>query len=467
MSRLSSTVIPRKSAMFWKVRAMPSSVRADGPRREMSRSAKRIVPRCGRYTPEMQLRRLVLPAPFGPTIAWIVPGATARLTSESAVTPQKLRMIPVASSSAKRPSRIGGARDGGKERKCAQEGRRIFCAKQAQGGFAGTRGTYPGGQANGRPPSRCRWTWNTSWCASRFTFTVARQPRSAMPRSFASAAATRSSLPASASSSGARSFSVATCLRGTTSRCTGACGSMSSNATTSASWWTSFAGILPSTILQNRQSDIASPPVDGTSEQPPRVEQDRDRSLVHELDLHRRAEDAGGDREPLLADQRAEPLVQRVRRLGRRRKDEARPVALARVAVERELGHDEHAAGDLGEREVHLPRCVLEHAQRRHLVGEQAGVVLPIVASHPEQHREPAADPPGRPSLDPHLRPRDPLHHRAHRLLMACAATAFNRSVHLPQPPAGLARRKRHWAVTRPGSRARRASCAPPAGRSS
>src|SRR6266511_943447 len=27
-----------------------------------------------------------------------------------------------------------------------------------------------------------RWTWKTSWCASRFTFSVARQPASALPR---------------------------------------------------------------------------------------------------------------------------------------------------------------------------------------------------------------------------------------------------------------------------------------------
>src|SRR5438105_907909 len=36
MRRLSSTVIPLKSAMFWKVRARPSRVRAAGARRVMS-----------------------------------------------------------------------------------------------------------------------------------------------------------------------------------------------------------------------------------------------------------------------------------------------------------------------------------------------------------------------------------------------------------------------------------------------
>src|SRR6266508_4355626 len=77
----------------------------------------------------MQLRRLVLPAPFGPTIAWIVPGSTARLTSESALTPRKLSMIPVASSRATEPRASVGASDGGKEAFDAQAERRIFCAE--------------------------------------------------------------------------------------------------------------------------------------------------------------------------------------------------------------------------------------------------------------------------------------------------------------------------------------------------
>src|SRR6266508_4518983 len=77
----------------------------------------------------MQLSRLVLPAPFGQTIAWIVPGSTARLTSERAFTPRKLRMIPVASSRATEPRASVGTSDGGKEARNAQAERRIFCAE--------------------------------------------------------------------------------------------------------------------------------------------------------------------------------------------------------------------------------------------------------------------------------------------------------------------------------------------------
>src|SRR5687767_1967005 len=42
----------------------------------------------------MQLSRLVLPAPFGPMIAWIVLGAIEKEMSVNAVTPPKRRWTP-------------------------------------------------------------------------------------------------------------------------------------------------------------------------------------------------------------------------------------------------------------------------------------------------------------------------------------------------------------------------------------
>ena len=70
--------------MFWNVRARPSRVRVAGGRRVTSRPSKRTDPAQGRYTPLMQLIRLVLPAPFGPMMATSSPGATCMVTSCSA-----------------------------------------------------------------------------------------------------------------------------------------------------------------------------------------------------------------------------------------------------------------------------------------------------------------------------------------------------------------------------------------------
>src|SRR5262249_12471451 len=70
-------------------------------------------------------------------------------------------------------------------------------------------------------------------------------------------------------------------------------------------------------------------------------EHDRDRSVVHELDLHPGAEDARLDGDAELAERVAEPVVDRLGALRARSAAEARPVALRRVGDQRELRHGE------------------------------------------------------------------------------------------------------------------------------
>jgi hypothetical protein len=65
----------------------------------IGRPSKRIVPRCGRYTPEMQLKTEVLPAPFGPMMAWMFPFSTPTETSLTAFTPPKARLMSSSRSS--------------------------------------------------------------------------------------------------------------------------------------------------------------------------------------------------------------------------------------------------------------------------------------------------------------------------------------------------------------------------------
>ncbi len=149
------------------------------------------------------------------------------------------------------------------------------------------------------------------------------------------------------------------------------------------------------------------------------------------------------DVQPLLAEQPAEPLVERVRPLGRRRLDEARAVPLARVAEERELRDDEDAPAHLGEGEVHLAGGVLEDPQRGDLVGEELRVLVPVLPRDAEEHGEAPADRSGRPPVHPHLGPGDPLHDRAHGPLMARGGRFFNGGVLLrvrSAIPSGTAR---------------------------
>ena len=63
------------------------------------------------------------------------------------------------------------------------------------------------------------------------------------------------------------------------------------------------------------------------------VQDDRDRPVVHELDGHRRAEDAARDRHAECLEVSAKAVVERLRLLGRRRLGEAGPVALPSVVL--------------------------------------------------------------------------------------------------------------------------------------
>jgi hypothetical protein len=78
-----------------------------------------------------------------------------------------------------------------------------------------------------------------------------------------------------------------------------------------------------------------------------RVEDDRDRPVVDEFDLHPRAEQAGLDVDAEVAQRLAEACVERRGLLGRGGACEARAVSLRRVRDQRELADDESFAARL------------------------------------------------------------------------------------------------------------------------
>ena len=60
----------------------------------MSLPRRRIEPELGDRKPVSRLNRVVLPAPFGPTRAWIVPSLMARSTVSTARKPRKSLVRP-------------------------------------------------------------------------------------------------------------------------------------------------------------------------------------------------------------------------------------------------------------------------------------------------------------------------------------------------------------------------------------
>src|SRR6478736_5909585 len=84
---------------------MPSFARVLGDSWVMSSPWNSIVPVLGAKSPEMTLKSVVFPAPFGPRIARLSPCAISRSTSRTAWSPPNRRPIP-------RRRRIGSACSG-------------------------------------------------------------------------------------------------------------------------------------------------------------------------------------------------------------------------------------------------------------------------------------------------------------------------------------------------------------------
>ncbi len=106
-------------------------------------------------------------------------------------------------------------------------------------------------------------------------------------------------------------------------------------------------------------------------------------------------------------------LIQRLGLLGGGGRDEARPVAATRVAVQRELAHAQDLA--LAQRLVHVPVAVGEDAQRAYLPGQALGGRGVVLAGDAQQHEQARSDLGDEPIVDPHGGAGDPLHERAHR----------------------------------------------------
>ncbi len=77
MTTFSSTVMRGNARTTWKVRPTPRAQTSCGLRPPSSLPAKRMLPLSAARKPLMTLNSVVLPAPFGPMMPWIVPSGTA------------------------------------------------------------------------------------------------------------------------------------------------------------------------------------------------------------------------------------------------------------------------------------------------------------------------------------------------------------------------------------------------------
>ena len=93
----STADIVANSRMFWNVLAMPIDVITSGRRAVISRPSKAIWPAVGLYSPVSMLKKVVLPAPFGPMIETIERRGIEKLTPSPASRPPNAFDTPCAS----------------------------------------------------------------------------------------------------------------------------------------------------------------------------------------------------------------------------------------------------------------------------------------------------------------------------------------------------------------------------------
>src|SRR5260221_12034625 len=84
--------------VIWKDRARPRRARAGRRGAAMYAAAERTPPRSGRRSAASWLISVVLPAPFGPMMAWVSPSRISRLTPSHASSAPKLLVRPLTSS---------------------------------------------------------------------------------------------------------------------------------------------------------------------------------------------------------------------------------------------------------------------------------------------------------------------------------------------------------------------------------
>src|SRR5205823_6255966 len=125
-----------------------------------------------------------------------------------------------------------------------------------------------------------------------------------------------------------------------------------------------------------------------------RVEHDRHRPVVDELDLHRRAEDSALDRYAGRLERVANPRVPRLRDLLAGGAREVRARAPASVGDQCELADDERRAGDVEDAPVERPRFAREDPQARDLRGQPVRVGFTIVRGDADEYDQAGPDAP-------------------------------------------------------------------------
>src|SRR5262249_41503782 len=145
-----------------------------------------------------------------------------------------------------------------------------------------------------------------------------------------------------------------------------------------------------------------------------RIEQDGNRSIIHERDFHHGLKLTGLAAQSSLAHLPDHILIEAPRLFRTRRLVKRRTPAPAHISMKGELRDHQDRAGNFGDAAVHLALLIFEDAQANDLVDQIVGVALLIGLGDTQQYQQSDTDFPNDSLIDRDICTLNTLHHSTH-----------------------------------------------------
>src|SRR6266404_2057177 len=145
-----------------------------------------------------------------------------------------------------------------------------------------------------------------------------------------------------------------------------------------------------------------------------RIEEDCNRSLIHQLHRHHSLKNSRRNSNVQSAQCFAKFFVERLRLFRRRCGNKTRTPSSTRIAVKRELRNDQRAALHVKQRTIHLPIFVFKNSQACRFLRKRGRHGWRVPTANAQQNHQPVADFSARLAANLHARSAHPLHYGSH-----------------------------------------------------
>jgi hypothetical protein len=158
-------------------------------------------------------------------------------------------------------------------------------------------------------------------------------------------------------------------------------------------------------------------PVEGTPRLSGRIQNERDRAIVHEFDSHVCTKSPRGHRHAKRPKGIAECFIKRIGQFGPGSRDETGPAAFLAFPVHGEVADHQHLAADILHREVHFAMGIRKGPEIADFLGEPLRLGQCVLGVDAQEHEPAPAYLTDNRVFDPHAGGGDSLQHATHPTL--------------------------------------------------